>query len=119
MLSIVVIGKNEALNLENLYNSLFSMNISKKIIYVDSASDDNNVEISRQYCDKVVVLEKLEKLCATAGRYIGTQYGKYTWILYLDGDMELENELIEFLNNKYFEKFDTNISGFMGFYNYI
>lgn len=119
MLSVVVIGKNEALNLKNLYNSLVNINISKEIIYVDSASDDNSVEISRHYCDKVVVLEKSDKLCASAGRYIGTQYAKYTWILYLDGDMELENEFIEFLNNKDFEKFDTNISGFMGFYKYI
>lgn len=119
MLSIVVIGKNEALNLKNLYNSLVNINISKEIIYVDSASNDNSVGISRQYCDKVVVLEKSDKLCASAGRYIGTKYAKYTWILYLDGDMELENEFIEFLNNKDFEKFDSNISGFMGFYKYI
>jgi len=49
MISIVIIGKNEANNLPKLYKSLKGVKISKEIIYVDSASHDASVEISTQY----------------------------------------------------------------------
>lgn len=119
MISIVVIGRNESSNLKKLYESLSSINIKNEIIYVDSASKDNSVEISRQYCNKVIVLEDSKNLCAAAGRNVGTIYAKYSWIVYLDGDMELDNEFTEFLNSQKFLNYGENIKGFIGYYNYI
>ena len=95
----MIIGKNEAKNLPNLYNSLKALEIEKDIIYVDSASSDESVSISNKYCNKVIELEYSKQLCAAAGRNIGTKYARYEWVLYLDGDMELEDDFIEFLNN--------------------
>lgn len=119
MISIVVIGKNESSNLKKLYESLSDLCLENEIIYVDSASQDNSVLISRKYCNKVIVLEDSINLCASAGRNIGTLHAKYSWIVYLDGDMELDNEFIKFLNNKNFLNYEENIAGFIGYYNYI
>ncbi len=118
MLSIVIIGKNEAKNLPNLYASLKGINIAHEILYIDSASSDESVMVSKQYYANVIELENSTYLCASAGRFIGTQKAKYEWILYLDGDMELEGEFIEFLNQKKFLNF-TNTAGFVGYYEYI
>lgn len=119
MISIVIIGKNEANNLPKLFNSLKGIIIDKEIIYVDSASTDNSLEISKKESDLVIELEDSVQLCAAAGRNIGTKYSIYEWVLYLDGDMELESEFIKFINSREFLNFDKSITGFMGYYNYI
>jgi len=119
MISIVVIGKNEANNLPKLYQSLEPLSIQKEIIYVDSASSDTSVAISQHHADTVIQLEDSPNLCAAAGRYVGALHAKYRWILFLDGDMELESDFITFLNAHEFEQFDANIAGFIGYYRYI
>lgn len=119
MISIVVIGKNEANNLPKLYQSLEPLSIQKEIIYVDSASSDTSVAISQHYADTVIQLEDSPNLCAAAGRYVGALHAKYKWVLFLDGDMELETDFITFLNAHEFDRFDANIAGFIGFYRYI
>lgn len=119
MISIVIIGKNEADNLPNLYQSLCNVHLEKEILYIDSASTDNSVEISKKFCDKVCLIENSSQLCASAGRYVGTQEAQYDWILYLDGDMELETEFIDFLNSTDFLNYDSAIAGFIGYYTYL
>ena len=119
MISIVIIGKNEANNLPTLYKSLESIQIKYELIYVDSASRDDSVNISIKYCDKMIELEDSEYLCASAGRNVGTNYVNHDWVVYLDGDMELHSEFIYFLNNKEFLNYDNDIAGFVGYYNYI
>lgn len=93
MLSIVVIGRNEA---ENLHRLIASIDAVKKAmpypvetIFVDSASTDNSVAIAREYFDNVTALEDSPYLCASAGRFAGTLEASYPWVLYLDGDMEV------------------------------
>jgi glycosyltransferase involved in cell wall biosynthesis len=117
-ISIIVIGKNEEKNLENLYKSLISIDLIKEVIYVDSASKDNSILISQNYCDFIYELEESPFLCASAGRYIGVKKAKYKWVLFLDGDMELEQEFIDFLNTKKLLFFEKKIAGFVGYYNY-
>lgn len=119
MISIVIIGKNEAKNLPKLYSSLEALSIEKELIYIDSASSDNSVNISKNYCDGVYEIEDSPYLCAAAGRYLGTQKAKYDWLLYLDGDMELEEEFREFLNSRSFLNYSADIAGFIGYYDYI
>lgn len=119
MLSIAIIGKNEEKNLLNLFLSLKPILLNIEIIYIDSASNDLSVDIAKQHANKVIVLEDSPNLCAAAGRYIATQEAIYDWILYLDGDMILENDFIQFLNNKEFLSYSNNICGFIGYYEYL
>ena len=67
-LSVVVIGRNEAHNLERLFTSIFPLSdLIADIIYVDSASTDNSVEIASKYCDYVIKLKDSEFLNASIG----------------------------------------------------
>jgi glycosyltransferase involved in cell wall biosynthesis len=95
-LSVVVIGKNEAATLPALMSSLKDIKplCSCEFIYVDSASSDNSVNIAQSFFD-VYILSEHKNLCASAGRFVGTEKAKGEWILYLDGDMTLESEFIE------------------------
>lgn len=119
MISIVIIGKDEARNLPKLYASLNGLEVEHELIYVDSASSDNSVEISMPICDEVIELAPSEQLCASAGRFEGTKEAKYDWILYLDGDMELESDFVVFLNQREFLHKEKNIAGYIGYYTYV
>ncbi len=94
ILSIVVIGRNEANNLPRCFNSLkpLAKIMNAEIIYVDSASTDSSIGIAKAFATKVMRLGQSDKLSASAGRYVGTLVARGTWILYLDGDMELTPE---------------------------
>ncbi len=117
MISIVIIGKNESKNLPTLFESLNTIKIAQEIIYVDSSSTDNSVEIAKKYCDSIYKIEFDRYNSASAGRYVGTLEAKYSWILYLDGDMILKDDFIKFLNEKDFLN-DSKI-GYIGYYKYI
>lgn len=119
MLSIAIIGKNEAQYLASLFDSLGSITLTKEIIYVDSASTDESVKIAKKHANKVIVLKDSPQLCAAAGRYIASQQAKFDWILYLDGDMILEEDFIAFLNSKKFQTYSDKIAGFVGYYEYL
>ena len=101
LLSVCVIGRNEALNLSLLMESLCELRKHfqdrLETIYVDSASTDNTVEVARPFFDKIYVIEDSENICAAAGRYIGTLKAAGDYVLYLDGDMELCKEFIEII----------------------
>jgi glycosyltransferase involved in cell wall biosynthesis len=96
MLSVVVIGRNEADNLHRLAASLDALRAAVhypvETIFVDSASTDKSVAYANQLFDRVLELAESDQLCASAGRYVGTIEARYPWILYLDGDMELCRE---------------------------
>ncbi len=118
-LTVLVVGKNESKNLERLYRSVEKITIPKNVIYVDSASEDKSVEISLQHCDSVFELERSKMLNASAGRYVGTLESRSDWILYLDGDMELEDEFIRYLNERGFGEYTDRMAGFIGYYTYV
>jgi len=120
MLSIVVIGKNESENLPLVISTLNKFRQQAKfktqMIYIDSNSSDQSVEIAKSFFDEIYVLSPSNNLCASAGRYMGTLKAVYEWILYLDGDMEVCSEFIEFLCNK-LEQLNTS-HGYVGRYVY-
>lgn len=118
-LSVVVIGRNEAAHLPSLFQSLSALNANKEIIYVDSASTDASTKIAIRYADYVFALTSAQPLSAAAGRYVGTLNSHGEWILYLDGDMELEADFAEFLNSRSFALGDPTIAGYVGYYTYI
>ena len=93
MLSVVIIGRNEAEHLERLGKSVAALQAScdfpVESIYIDSASTDGSLEIAQRQFDRTELLIDSKHLCASAGRYAGTCEARYPWILYLDGDMEI------------------------------
>jgi len=91
-LSVVVIGKNEEAHLGPTFESLRAIPVDYEILYIDSASEDQSVDVAVRYGTRVARLASSPYLCAAAGRYVGTVLARAPWILYLDGDMRLTPE---------------------------
>ncbi len=118
MLSIIVIGRNEADNLERLGHSVSALkeyvDYPVESLFIDSASTDNSRDVAAQQFDQVIELENSPHLCASAGRFAGTLEAKYPWVLYLDGDMEICSEFFPILAN--LEKLEPEFVGIIGAY---
>jgi hypothetical protein len=71
-----------------------------QIIYVDSNSSDNSVQIAK---DSNVEIIKITDAFTTAslGRYLGLKYSKYNNLLFIDSDMYLDKDWL----NKSYEYF--------------
>lgn len=92
-LSVVIIARNEAGNIARTIEAVLHGVVhypGTEILLVDSASTDKTVEIARLYPINIVRLKPDWYLSASAGRYIGTCRTRGKYILYLDGDMELD-----------------------------
>ena len=87
-LTFVVIGKNEALNLPRCFNSI--LKITDNIIFVDSDSADNSLDIATQF--KIKTILKVESNYGTPAlsRSVGAKKVKTKYIHFVDGDMEIE-----------------------------
>lgn len=120
MLSVVVVGRNEEPNLPRLIESIRPLRNSAETlvqtVYVDSASEDRSVKVAREFFDIVVEIEDSPALSASAGRSAGTRHAVHPWILYLDGDMELCPEFIEWLDSL---RGEIPVSGWIGRYTYV
>ena len=98
LISIVIPAKNEELFIarciEGAIKALKNFE-SWEIILVDSYSDDNTIEIAKNYPVRILRLKKNWFKSPHAGRYIGTinSFGKY--IFFLDADMIVEAGWIE------------------------
>ena len=118
MLSIVVIGRNEAENIVRLARSIESLrdflDFPVEALYVDSASVDDSVELANKYFDIVIELEESPHLCASAGRFSGTLETKYPWVFYVDGDMEICNEFFPVLAS--IDALEPEFVGLLGLY---
>jgi glycosyltransferase involved in cell wall biosynthesis len=91
-LSIVLIGKNQAWNMARLVESILTQTSqvgSREIIFVDSASTDETLQIAAQYPIHVLRLRPSQTLTPAAGRYVGYRYSSGSMVLFVDGDMEL------------------------------
>ncbi len=95
-LSVVVIGRNEARRLPDLFASL-PEEPDIEWLYIDSRSDDNSVELALAFGAKVFLVDEDSVYAPGTGRYIGTVEACGRWILYLDGDMVLRPEFKGFL----------------------
>lgn len=96
--SVCVIGRNEARNLEACAMSLSQLRhagLTTETMFIDSASSDSSVEIAAAHFDVVVELEASPQLNAGAARAAGTDQARGRWVLYLDGDMRLRSEFLQ------------------------
>ncbi len=91
-LSVVLISRNQAWNIERLITSVLLATTDLpdvEIVLVDSASTDGTPEIGTRYPIDVLRLRADQPLTLAAGRYIGYQQSTGDLVLFLDGDMEL------------------------------
>lgn len=96
MISVVVIGKNEGARLESCMESIRSALgiFSHEIIYVDSRSTDDSLQRAKACGARCFVLSAKETT-AGLGRYVGTKEAKGEYLLFLDGDMQLQKGFCE------------------------
>ena len=94
MISFIIIGKNEARTIkktiDSIYVYLHSNNINAyEIIYVDSKSTDNSINIVKNF-NEVKIFEITGEINAAIGRNIGAKEAKGDVFVFLDADMEIE-----------------------------
>ena len=96
MISVVVIGRNEGSRLDTcLTHAKRALRmLSYELIYVDSRSTDDSVAIAKAHGARCFMLED-EHTTAGLGRYVGTQAARGEYLLFLDGDMQLQPGFVE------------------------
>lgn len=94
MISLVIIGRNEAKNLNRTFNSI-KQNQFSEIIFVDSSSNDNSIEIAKKSKLKLKIISlKSNFYSASLARFVGLKYVKSPFVQFLDGDMTLNETWI-------------------------
>lgn len=94
-ISIVVIGYNESENLENTFSGIISMNYPKdnyEVIYVDSGSTDNSIEIARKYTGRIFVEDQFPSPGRNRNR--GLSEAKYDIVHFVDGDVIIDPDYL-------------------------
>ena len=91
-LSVVLITKNQAWNVDRLVGSVLRElegGPSAEVLLVDSGSDDGTPERAARHPIGVLRLLPDQTLTAALGRYLGGRELSGELVLFLDGDMEL------------------------------
>lgn len=92
-ISFVVIGLNESKHLARCFESIsmataqFKKSVNYEIIYVDSGSNDNSIEIARKFTENIVELQPVAT--PPSARNAGIIKSQGEFIQFLDGDMEI------------------------------
>ena len=96
MISVIVIGKNEAKRIGSCMQSIKdAMGVMlHEIIYVDSRSQDDSAAIARRWGARCYLLSE-EKTTAGLGRRVGTKEAQGEYLLFLDADMQLQKGFLE------------------------
>jgi len=96
LVSVVVIGRNEGDRLRRCLASVVAMNkngFDTEIIYVDSGSTDNSLEIANDFGAQVIALQP-ERPTAALGRNAGWLAAQGATVLFLDGDTILDANFV-------------------------
>jgi glycosyltransferase involved in cell wall biosynthesis len=96
LVSVVVIGRNEGDRLRRCLASVNAMNKSgfdTEVIYVDSGSTDNSLDIAGELGATVIAL-KPERPTAALGRNAGWRAAQGFTVLFLDGDTILDANFV-------------------------
>lgn len=92
-LSVVVVTYNEQERIRECLQSVLTACrefVSFEVILVDSNSTDRTVEIATEFPVTVYRIPDEELLTPAAGRYVGTQAASGELLLFVDGDMVLQ-----------------------------
>lgn len=110
-LSIGMMVKNEAQNLERCLNSIKPLleAVESELIIVDTGSEDNTVEIAKRYTDKIYYHEWNDHFGEMRNKTIAYATGE--WFFVIDADEELENPqpIIDFLLMKECKEFSAGV----------
>jgi len=103
MISFIIIGKNiqhtVSLCLKSVENFIKENGISgAEIIYVDSNSTDNTVNIAKQFSAKIILIKG--QVNAAIGRNVGAKQSSGDFLFFIDGDMELIPDFYKIVFNK-------------------
>ncbi|MBV4445941.1 glycosyltransferase [Clostridium tyrobutyricum] len=108
-LSICMMVKDEEKNLERCLESLYNLiqEIESELIIVDTGSQDNTVDIAKQYTDKVYFHKWNNDFSSM--RNITIDYASGDWIFIIDADEEIEDdsEIIKFFKSNRQYKYKT------------
>ncbi|MEX0612788.1 MAG: glycosyltransferase [Pirellulales bacterium] len=91
-ISVIIIGRNEAACIEKCLRSVFASLEGMEdgeVIYVDSASQDDTVEIASKFPIRILQLRRDWRLTPSAGRFIGYQHASGRYLAFVDGDTVL------------------------------
>ncbi len=99
MISFIIIGRNEGWKLTKCLDSVFKIvennqHLAFEVIYVDSRSSDNSIEVVKKYPLARTLLIKGECSAAIA-RNIGANESHGDILFFLDGDVELNAEFLQ------------------------
>ena len=89
-LSVILITRNEE---KNIRSCLESVKWADEIVVIDQSSTDRTVEISKEYTDRVFVVEA--KGYCEPDRMVAIAKARGEWILYIDADERVSPELKE------------------------
>ena len=96
VVSVVIIGRNEALRLPSCLESIARINrvgFSVQTIYVDSGSTDKSMTIAKDFGVQTIELNSIRPTAAM-GRNVGWRAALGDFILFLDGDTILDASFI-------------------------
>jgi len=111
MISFIVIGRNEGEKIVKCLVSIFETIIQNEIkdyeiIYVDSNSNDNSIELVRRF-NQVRIFKIINVYNAAIARNIGFKESKGDILFFIDGDMELISGFLKHvLNHDFTLKYD-------------
>jgi glycosyltransferase involved in cell wall biosynthesis len=93
IVSIVVIGKNEGWRLNKCFDSILSLinhnsNFNFEVIYVDSCSKDDSIEVARKF-PFIKIFQLSGNMNAAIARNVGAIESTGDIIVFIDGDMEI------------------------------
>jgi glycosyltransferase involved in cell wall biosynthesis len=101
-ISFIVIGKNEGYFLIKCFESIIEItkkyqSIDFELIYVDSDSTDNSINEASKFNVKTISLKG--ECNAAIARNIGANESKGEFLIFLDGDMEIQENFIDIIIN--------------------
>jgi len=98
MWSVIIIGLNQSKSLGNCIESVQKacgkLGSKYEIIYIDSDSDDNSLEIALSYKDVKVYLIKPVRRTAGAGRNAGANVSQGENLCFIDADIEMDENFL-------------------------
>ncbi|RFZ95314.1 glycosyltransferase family 2 protein [Mucilaginibacter conchicola] len=109
-LDIIILTFNEEKNIEACLESVVPLDAN--IYIVDSGSTDGTLAICRRYTDNIVN-HPFENYAAQRNWALNNLPLKGTWILNLDADHRVSNELAIELNSILSAQIDTELNGFL------
>ena len=122
-ISFIVIGRNEGWKLELALKSVFdaiklnNINDVSEVIYVDSNSSDNSIEIASKFPLTNIIKITDKHRNAAIGRNLGVFYSKGDLLIFLDGDTQLVPEFIsEIIDEKHSFKYNFVSGNILEYY---